>query len=117
MHVIGLGRNLKRRHKHNRRHRSGLPFGLFSRLGSGLNGMLADQQGRAGNAGIWASMVVALVGVLIGALATYVGERGAAAQAARTVMLATASQAQTQEEIAFLEREKNRQDVVDRCAP
>lgn len=61
---------------------------------------------RAGNAGVLASFAMAFAGVAIGAAATYLGERGAAAKASRAEAT-TASQIElTDEEKAFQEREK-----------
>lgn len=45
--------------------------------------------GRAGHAGIIASFAIALVGVLIGAVSSYMGERGGAALATKTETTAT----------------------------
>jgi len=58
---------------------------------------------RAGNAGVVASFAMALAGIAIGAAATYFGERGAAARAAK---IEAAAAELSVEERAFQEREK-----------
>ena len=61
---------------------------------------------RAGNAGMIASFVMAVAGIFIGAGATYLGERGAAAQAARIEAQTIFDRENTPEEKAFQAREK-----------
>lgn len=61
---------------------------------------------RAGNAGMIASFVMAVGGIFIGAGATYLGERGAAAQAARIEAQTTFERENTPEEKAYQAREK-----------
>ena len=61
---------------------------------------------RAGNAGMIASFVMAVAGVFIGAGATYLGERGAAAQAARIEAQTLFERENTPAEKAYQAREK-----------